>query len=675
VGRNFPLGNHELVDSLQQILANYQDNIFDMDSEWKHGIRLLIAAATFRPALLAPTTGAPSILHNIHLGETPELCALAKSIARFGNVGVPLPRSALKKAWTIAEWQREMEELISRTRDWLVQAKNFTIISKPAREVWKNWISKDGPIYVMIDPVIQNDVNRIHSVKKQLNKWPDNIEKDARYTHRKELNYHGDILRPALNQISRRAFEAINMAEDWVTLVGEKPDPKGSFNETQVVDLRRSFKTHYEGAIMEIDESISSVTSPPQRVGALLCRDSLTSLHSLFDQTHEQISVSKRASELFNADLLRIPGITLDSDWEVEGKSPKQLDIILNQLSSGLPGLSDAFKMQCQKENHEATGQIIELLRQENDALTIIEEMEKKRETSIKKGREALQRGIEVSQRKLSDGLNKGLLGDGEYESWSASLVSFEQKIRTSESDFLRFFDVRRYFEEIDSTLRKRRDSEVTQISKRLADLSITGEEKERVQSVLSQGDIYTANDYIERLMTGKELPETIEMQANIAFLDLFKPSRGVSRFSKIEGVLSDIAPRRLVEYIKEGEGVSGVDMRVVPGTQARQSANMLETWMQTKRIRKITEVSARAILQGLGINPIDMRITTTGQRIWIELKAETITDCPVSEYGSKVDGSFKILCEWGISNEEDLLAAFADALMELGVLFFILAV
>ncbi|MFC2165967.1 ATP-binding protein, partial [Acidobacteriota bacterium] len=52
-------------------------------------------------------------------------------------------------------------------------------------------------------------------------------------------------------------------------------------------------------------------------------------------------------------------------------------------------------------------------------------------------------------------------------------------------------------------------------------------------------------------------------------------------------------------------------------------------------------------------------------------MQLEPITVCPVSQFGSDVNGRYRILCEWSIPNEEDLLAAFNDFPFDAGRLVF----
>jgi hypothetical protein len=103
-----------------------------------------------------------------------------------------------------------------------------------------------------------------------------------------------------------------------------------------------------------------------------------------------------------------------------------------------------------------------------------------------------------------------------------------------------------------------------------------------------------------------------------------------------------------------------------VPGAQAKQAAEMLESWFTVKHARNITDSEIRIILNHLGFSVTgvkinrqpDLNIRPT-QRTWIEVLTEVIEDrnrCPVSIYGSGANGSYRLLCVWDRPAEDDLL-------------------
>ncbi len=59
----------EVASRLQGDLNRFSEACFAGDGEWDAALRLLLAAASLRPALLAPETTAGFILDSLHLGE------------------------------------------------------------------------------------------------------------------------------------------------------------------------------------------------------------------------------------------------------------------------------------------------------------------------------------------------------------------------------------------------------------------------------------------------------------------------------------------------------------------------------------------------------------------------------------------------------------------------------
>jgi hypothetical protein len=662
LGLNFTPGTDALILPFQESISFHNRKDLKQDTSWTKGLSLMLAGATFRSALFAPMSGAQAVLHELRFGKLNEVANIAQAIVKFANMGVPLPITAIQKAWTITEWEKEFQKIRDEAQSWLSQAGSFAIISRPGKAVWRYWISDNGPIYAIINPIIKGNKKHIQLLREKIARWPGEIENDAKSTHRRTLGHKGDLLRPALNQISRHSLEAISFVEKFIYLVENNIFSESSHNEKQILELRQNLDNHYESAMTELREIESSGASQPYIVGSKVCLKALSNLYSILKDLEEPCNSITNVNQLLNENLLRVPKITLNENWIPEEIPEKQLIAIMKQLADGLPDYMGAFETHCNLENHEATERIVQILRSKYSDDAFIEEIERKRDKLINKQRDALIRGVQKSQRQLSEGLNKGLLQGFEYEKWSAKLTAAEQKLKSRESNYLRFFEIRRIFESVYLQLETMKGKEEKRIQDSFSELDIREDQKQRIDKVLQIGDIYTANDYLERLRSGKELPDFEETSDRKTFLNLFDTSQGYSFFSTIEKNLSETKPSDIIDAIKNRRGFRGISMIGVPGTQARQSGKMMETWLTIKRNREISEKQAMDIFMELGFNPIQIEISNSGQRTWIELKSYPVFECPVSDYGSSVDFSYQILCEWGITNEEDLLGAFNNS-------------
>ena len=57
------------------------------------------------------------------------MAEITSAISNFGNIGSPLPSSALRKDRSISDWDAEIEALARVSRNWLSQAQSFEIIT------------------------------------------------------------------------------------------------------------------------------------------------------------------------------------------------------------------------------------------------------------------------------------------------------------------------------------------------------------------------------------------------------------------------------------------------------------------------------------------------------------------------------------------------------------------
>ncbi|TAG21169.1 MAG: sigma-70 family RNA polymerase sigma factor, partial [Oscillatoriales cyanobacterium] len=182
-----------------------------------------------------------------------------------------------------------------------------------------------------------------------------------------------------------------------------------------------------------------------------------------------------------------------------------------------------------------------------------------------------------------------------------------------------------------------------------------------RICSVLEQGDILTAKEYISMLQERRSLPEPEEKRD--AFKDFFE-----HKYAAIEKVLEECDRDRqkkqeLIPNISKGKSIAKI--QIPQGAQAKKAAEMLDAWFAAKgRKQEITEKDARQILSNLGFNITSLTFKKSGQNTWIDVKAEPIFDqnrCPVSAYGSAAKGHYRILCVWDRPNEQDLLNAVGE--------------
>lgn len=121
VGRHMrsDVGYGELAKTLMTNFANSDSCFVDGEDEWNQALSLLLAASGLRPALLAPNTGAASVLHSLRLGEgLNQLHEYCQTIANYGAQLQLLDVIALKKVKEQVAWQQALEDLRQKVEHW-----------------------------------------------------------------------------------------------------------------------------------------------------------------------------------------------------------------------------------------------------------------------------------------------------------------------------------------------------------------------------------------------------------------------------------------------------------------------------------------------------------------------------------------------------------------------------
>lgn len=675
LGKKISFGSHDFIIPIKNAFMNFrEDYISDGSNPWKQGLNLILAAGTLRPSIFAPVTGAASVLGSLRLHKFSELSTIINSIVEFGNIGKPLPPYILRKDQNISDWKQDVNELSEEVRDWLTKCKTFEIISRPAKAVWRDWVSKKGPINNLLTPVIQSNFKRAGEVRGIIENWGSDIEKEAKQTHR-NLGHRGELVTPALKQIKRHASQAIEFASQWLQLHESKPGERKSYDEKLVGKLRNSFHAHYHNAADELTDLIEGKHFSFLKASANECKNVIDGMNTLLSEGKiEKDSRESNIKSYLNRDLLLIPDIILDSDWRPKNSELTQLELILSQTEKGIPTLKDAFNIHSKLGNHEASQRIIEIFKEDEKENKIVAELNTLRNDYLKKDQKGIIKSINEKRMKLAEGLNKGLIEAVEFENLSADLAAYEQKVKDKSQKFLRFNEIRNIFEEIDRKLGKRLKDEADKIKNKLEKIDGEAEDKRRINNLLDNGDIYTATDYTERLEQGKPLTEKRDEYYGNSFRELFELDSGESKYTKLEKNLAQIRkPQDIVNAVSRGRNVLGLDMREVPGTEARQLSKLLSVWLSIKSKKEITAPEADYLLRGLGFRPQPdgVRIESKG-RTWINVQSDTIEDVsPVSQFGSDVNGRYRILCEWKIPNEEDLISAFSNFNFDAGRMVF----
>ncbi|MDY7004428.1 MAG: sigma-70 family RNA polymerase sigma factor [Cyanobacteriota bacterium] len=652
---------------LKDDLANYTETEISGKNEKNYAVILILTAASLRPALLAPNTGAYNILQRLpNVAQLNQLYKYCQVISEYGRQHLRLEPKMLKKATSPAERQKSLEQLYQKVEHWWYQAQTtYDMKHGVAKKVWEHWLRIDGLVYCLLNPIRTQDNSAWKTVERQLNKLLDEskIKQEARSTESqiRTARRGKPIPEPMINRLCKFTGEALDLAKEWVELQQEELEAnEKNYIQQQAEQLGQKIYGVQDEAIAELNNYEKQ--KPPLFVlaGISCCRKAIEDIRALFDPDEPLPRVKGKPEHIIHAPLLKISSLPMNEQWEPDVSDLEEIvDGIIQTVANGEKTWEQAFEERCQQRDHEATERIIEYLRTDSSELINIEQLELKRNYAVNDCCAYLLDEIKKTSNKVEEAVALGLLRETERLGYAGQIEALTDEIKT----VLRFSAKFKQLHSIEEAIRNKQHEEVARMRNELKEEGIESNHPafDRINTVLEKGEILTANEYIDMVKQGRPIPNPENKRDS--FLDFFD-----QKYTDIEQELiaTDKYKNRkdkLIEQIKKGRTISS--MRMPQGNTAKTAGETLETWFSVKeRKQGITEKDARKILRFLGFDSVIAKIRNAGEKeeyIWFDVNTEPLQDknrCPVPVYGSKAKGCYQIVCVWGRPNVENLLNA-----------------
>jgi hypothetical protein len=281
------------------------------------------------------------VLHALHWeANLPQFSAYCKRIATYGEHQRPLDPHILKKGKDQAAWQSEIDTLKQGVELWWVRASRLPFVYAPATKVWQKWLEPKGVISTLLSPIRHNDASSLAVMKRAVEMFSDDaqLKREVNHTDHDLLGRHlgGDISGRPLEQLRFHTREAIGFARRWVELQEIHSGQRQDTAREEAERLRQTIWT-VEGAVQE-ELSLFKRRHPSPLImsSVICCRRAIEHLHLLFDPEAVFPSEEPLPRPLLYADLLRIPAVSLNEQWEIEGADWEALaDGVLDLVTNG----------------------------------------------------------------------------------------------------------------------------------------------------------------------------------------------------------------------------------------------------------------------------------------------------------------------------------------------------
>ncbi|MDZ7962903.1 MAG: sigma-70 family RNA polymerase sigma factor [Aulosira sp. DedQUE10] len=669
----YDAGLGKIANILKSDFTNLSNDCFvDGDNEWNQAVSLLLATAALRPALLAPNTNASQILYSLRLGEgLNQLYEYCQIIANYGNLGLALDITAIKTVRSQTVWEADMVSLRQQVEVWWSQAQVLNISYDTAKAVWIEWFKPNQLIYSLLFPVRHNDLSKLDMAKQYVEQLSNEtqINEEVRRTQREIGLFRSSsdaITGRTLSWIRQQVRKAVDFVRQWIELQESGAEKSNNYAHNQAQKLQQELANLHQAVLEELDILSIKNSSFSLKAGIYCCSTAVENIRNIFEPNALLPTSEPELKYLLHAELLKIPSLPMDSDWQPEIKSSEFLvKEIINLIKKSSASWEIAFQSRIQNKDHEATERIIEFLRVYSETSIEIDKLEHQRNIEIKHCREELKQAINDTRKVLEDNVALGLLRETERLDYAAQIERIETVLET----ILRFYDNILHLQTLSDAINAKRQEKIDDTREKLQNLiQELGQENPayaRISGVLDKGDVLTANEYIVMVQQGQQIPEAEHRRE--AFKDFFKEN-----FNSIESVLEtidrdskSIKRRELLNAISQRNNVGPIQMRQVPGAQAKQASQMFDTWLAVKgRKQGITDKDVSQILSSLGFNTVNINIKKAGNYTWVDINTEPIQDkkrCPLPAFGSEAKGRYRILCVWDRPPEEEILNAIGD--------------
>ncbi len=635
-----------------------EDYATDTPRSWHAAVNLLLAAATLRPMVLAPSTSAATVAAFLHQdGQYPALYALVQRLRDLSSklVGFRVEPTVLRKARGEAAIRADIETLQHTADDWLrVQAQAYTIKFAAATAVWKRWIRSGGEVDSLVAPVVHNRIADAQRVREQLAVLSDvdHVTRLIHVTDRKlnERRRGEDIHAGALEHLLRLVDEALKLPRQWlaqVELLGGHGDQLRDRLEAVHFALREKHAAVELELLRVPDHDPWGLVAGGQKQALRAVRGLL----ALFDSASPLADAEPTSAEVLGRPLLCIADLPVAEDWSVEAAAPEGLAMI-EALTQEPIEVEQALRQRLSRGDLLGVEMMVEGGMVESESVQLRAERER--------WKQVVRSSIVECRRSVEVGLAYGYLPDADRSQFESRLARWEAQLE----EMRRFDVVMAQIKEIRDRVTDARAAQAQAVRSALYSIALTEAMRgsvAEVEQALDEGDIATARELVHWLQQGKPAPTDLDEEVREGF-DHFFPEL----MQQIDAWLAENKRDTVEQAIKQGQAIPGVDAQRVDGAQRVQVAKMYASWADMKTRQEGERNRLELLLTGLGFTVKDLQRAerVSGREVWT-LDAASIEDrhiCPLPMYGSSAGGRYRVICVWGRPTEDDMLQWVGDA-------------
>ncbi|MBI1762301.1 MAG: hypothetical protein HYR56_12785 [Acidobacteria bacterium] len=625
-------------------------------AEWDLSVSLFTAAATLRPALLAPSTKAPRVLAQLpRLNSLPLFHEFCQTIGAQCHDARPIDPGMLRQHKNKEAWQKDFQELRHEVEAWWKQAPFKELEFAPATYVWRNWCEPKGRLRTLLPTQISEKCD-VAAVKRLIRQWSDErqVQREINHTDRELIGRSAgqrDIEGEAFKQLLDYSREAVDLARRWISLLETNPGRISLQPPPHLAPLREFVGTHLAGVVRELELTRQQTPALPIREALAMCIEAVTDAGDIFDAAKVISASEPKLRHALYAPLL---ATELPLTWRLKSETEEPESVIaalLRTIAKNLPlDWQRAFAFRSERRDHDATLYLLQYLADTGFDPAKVESMRRDREQMLTSCRAVLRQEIEETRKMITAALDLGHLPEKDYLRMAAVVDGMET------AKLLRFGAAHHELLTMRQTILAKREGAIVSLREKLK-LSGIGPDHyyyPQLARVLERGDLVTAEEYLGMVLDHQELPETEEAHDNFAG---FYPEKA----HELSDYLKQVPLYAVIQRARAGADLCGLRLK---DFDLEAVAGAISAWFNTRRMQTISEEDIAKILPFLGLTFKEATLKQEENLTWITLVTDPIIGrerCPVPAYGSDAKGKYRILCVWDRPTEEELLQFVGD--------------
>ena len=387
LGRHLSYSKGDIARQLDDELREFRpEMLIDENQDRQLAMSFLLRAAALPGALLAGSAPAITILRAFKIA--PGFSQLYNYCSRIALYGDRLAGSLVemfRPTGTIAG-ASELDELSQSARQWLQEASrkavtytrtsplflhaHWTLMAgtavrhADATTLWCKWQETLALAHRLLNPVCEQVEGERNWVRQEIARLTSQIRVeplDQAFRLNQPSTQAGRGIVLPLEEMQAVILEAVAIANRWLRLCHQTSSGSGSPIPLEALELRDEIVKRSDGVLMELTQHRQTAASATVKASIACCQNVIRQIHAMFESRIPLPLVEPDPRHVLNADLLKIPGISLDDQWSPVTEASTVERELVSSLERTEMDWRQSYDVHAQAGNHEATGRLLEL--------------------------------------------------------------------------------------------------------------------------------------------------------------------------------------------------------------------------------------------------------------------------------------------------------------------------